>query len=204
MTLSLSTTGEKISCKELTGWLYPEGYCLDWQECDEAPEQNSLSMQQSFYGAYCMDANKALYNLGFSKPEGISSSVNFLWSVSASYISFLTLNPDLELVREKMELKPDPAEAERLIENAPFMNGNEYLTAEWIVQQWGKLHGVFISELTSYQGKVSDYFADKNPAIHRLAVFSSIWLKTKTQITRLRLWQPISGMTNTENQSTFP
>ncbi|NLO38470.1 MAG: DEAD/DEAH box helicase [Ruminiclostridium sp.] len=205
MTLSLSTTGEKISCKELTGWLYPEGYCLDWQECDEAPEQNSLSMQQSFYGAYCMDANKALYNLGFSKPEGISSSVNFLWSVSASYISFLTLNPDLELVREKMELKPDPAEAERLIENAPFMNGNEYLTAEWIVQQWGKLHGVFISELTSYQGKVSDYFADKNPAIHPVGrVFFHLVENKNSDNPFAFMATYSSGMTNTGKSKHLP
>ncbi len=148
-------------------WLEPEGYGLDWQKTDGAVEKDALFLQETFYDRYREDDSIALYELGFSRPSGtVTPGVRFLWSISAAFVKFLTRTPDIEETREKTEFIAEFDEAEQLISNAPFMNGYKYMTPEWIIKEWKKLHEVFITEIENYPGKVADYLTEKNPAIH--------------------------------------
>lgn len=75
------------------------------------------------------DKWKALYNIGFEeKPEWLDKTGCFLYQVADRFQFELTRQPDLELVRENIDLIPDADTLEHLLNSVPFTLGSEYVT----------------------------------------------------------------------------
>ena len=105
---------------------------------------------------------QALYDLGFEeKPKWLDAAGSFLYQTADQFQRWLTSQPDLELLRDKIQLKPDEEITERLLHSVPFALGSEHIGAAWISGIFEELRKVFAQEITEFQGSVSLYLADK-------------------------------------------
>ncbi len=109
------------------------------------------------------DRFAALYQLGFSEDEDwFSPSMRYLFRVSDAFIRNLTNLPELELVRENAQVRPDADTMETLIRGLPYATGTEQVGAAWIEDVFQKLLAVYKLELSRYTGPVGMYLTEKN------------------------------------------
>lgn len=105
----------------------------------------------------------ALYEAGIGEVPGkVSPAALFLYRVSAKFFQCLTDLPELELARERAEVKLSENDASELLSCAPFAIGSEYLTEEWLRKVFRKLKEIFAEEIQNYTGTVSMYLTEKN------------------------------------------
>ncbi len=159
--------GHDVENNELVVQIQQDGFELDWQEAVGKPDDSQVSAQENLYCIYRDDPYKALLFLGFSNPAiSMPDSVRFLGFIAAAFVKTLSRNPDIEFLREKVVVKLEEDEIERILRNAPYMNGAEHLNRNWIDHVWYKLNEVFSIEIKEYKGRVTDFFASHSPGIH--------------------------------------
>ena len=145
------TTAEKLR------FIFTEkNFTLDLQ--DALTSEEILEWKQRFES----DRYQALYDLGFEeKPDWLDAAGGFLYQTADQFQRWLTSQPDLELLREKIQLKPDEEIVERLLHSVPFALGSEHVNTSWISRIFDELRKVFAHEIADFQGSVSLYLADK-------------------------------------------
>lgn len=130
------------------------GYYPDTSTAGEAAE-----WQQKFE----RDAANALYQLGLEElPEGSHPTARFLYNLSNAFFKTLTDIPELELVREKVKIKPSEDTMEELMRMAPYAVGAEHIQPKWIRGQFKKLGDIFAAEIMAYDGTVEMYLTEKS------------------------------------------
>ncbi len=84
-------------------FLYTQGgFVLDRQEGEFSKEV------MTWIKRFNDDRYQALYDLGFKeKPAWLDASGSFLYRLTDRFQKELTRQPDLELVREKLDIQPD-------------------------------------------------------------------------------------------------
>lgn len=154
--------------KELIAIIKPDGHFeLDWQEYSNITKEHEEPYQDVFYKNYLKDPVEALFFCGFqTETINFSPSVRFVKSIAEHFIRAISRNPDLEVAREKARFDFDEAEKVRLLENAPYMTGYEYLNRTWLSAVWESLHTVFTEKLTGHKGSVADFLSSFNAGIH--------------------------------------
>lgn len=132
----------------------------------EDGEKSSLenqNEQQIWYQRFTADKYLALYQMGFlARVSFLSPSIEYLHRISVLMMRHISSSPDVELVREDLEVSPNADEVETLIQEVPFVNGGEFVNREWILELWGKLFSCFQKEIKEYDGTVAAYFAENN------------------------------------------
>jgi SNF2 family DNA or RNA helicase len=153
--------------KELVVQILPDGFAVDWQETAGDVDVAQVSTQEDLYSKFHEDRYRALFMLGFSNlPRTMPDSIRFLGLVSAAFVMMLSRTSNLEVLRDKVVIDPDEVEIKRLLQIAPYMHGAEYLSAAWMARVWSGLNDAFSTEISAYQGTVSEFFNSHNPAIH--------------------------------------
>lgn len=94
-------------------------------------------------------------------PKNASLSGRFLYRAGEAFFEKLTDLPELELAREQVVVEPDEEETHKLLAEAPFVIGAEYLNEEWIRTLFQRLQRVFAEEITAYDGTVEMYLTEK-------------------------------------------
>jgi non-specific serine/threonine protein kinase len=113
-----------------------------------------------------LDKYRAVYELGFKDREPwFSVSLTFLYDLACEFINSLTRQPDLEILREHMELTPTDEECALYIDRMPFMSGMEFVTPEWICNFWKQLNTIFVDDLKNFEGSVQAYLTLHNDKI---------------------------------------
>jgi hypothetical protein len=126
-------------------------------------DETSGEKNDALYDAFIAGRYGALFELGFpARPEGGSSSLDFLYRLASSFVDTLTDRSDLQLVRESVSVLPDDVTCEKLMRVRPFCPGAEYISRSWIEKQFVQLNVVFSKELASFQGTAADYLSEKN------------------------------------------
>lgn len=147
----------------LKAFFKPNGFSVDLVEtkkCDGVKEQ------QIWYECFSKATYPALYHLGFQiKETWMSSSIRYLHRISELLIHKISTQPDLELMRYEVEAHLTDEEVANLIDEVPYVNGNEYINREWINQLWNTLFEVFQKEVVNYKGSMMTYFAEYNANI---------------------------------------
>lgn len=152
---------------ELVAQIQQDGFELDWQETAEKPDTSNLSVQEEIYRRFLADPYKALLFLGFSDhATSMPDSVRFLGLIATAFVKTLSRSPDIEVLRESVVVELDEEESERIMRSAPYMNGAEYLSLEWIRGIWSQLNDMFAMEIRAYRGRVADFLAGQSPGIH--------------------------------------
>ncbi|MFA5384828.1 MAG: DEAD/DEAH box helicase [Eubacteriales bacterium] len=159
---------KKIINKELIVIIQAQGsFELDWQITAEQPAGSHLAFQEELYRHFWENAGEALIFLGFAdKRTSMSESLHYLRQIAAAFVKKLTQNPEIEVLRGKIVVEIAGEEIQQFLQNAPFLNGAEYLNQAWLEDLWGKLHQAFRTLIQAYQGSVGDFFAAYNPDIH--------------------------------------
>jgi len=153
--------------KELIALIQQESFEFDWQETEELLTKEQILVQKEAYSRFTESPYAALFYLGFSDQSvTMTDSVNFLRNIAAAFIKALSRIPDIEFLREKTVIKPKAEAIEHILNNAPYLNGIEYLGQDWVTRLWSELNNIFSTELRTYEGSVSDYFTSKSLGIH--------------------------------------
>ena len=106
---------------------------------------------------------KALYDLGFEGFSGKTESPSFafLRFVAESFVEALTNVPEIELVREKLNVQPDEDIQTRILSSIPFVLGAEFIDCQWIKAIFTRLSDQFRQEITAFDGPVAAYISGK-------------------------------------------
>lgn len=106
---------------------------------------------------------KELYHLGQrERPEGLSPSVLYLYTVAEAFFRALTSLPELELLRERARALLCEEETARLLQAVPFVIGAEYVNRAWLEGLFLRLNEVFSEEIGAYSGTVAFYLAEQS------------------------------------------
>lgn len=136
-------------------------FYLDVQSVTDAGDRDKW---QEWFVA---DRYKALYRMGFEeKPTELTATGNFLYLVADSFMKALTSLPELELAREKVEVRATAETVEFLLKAVPFAIGAEYITKEWISGIFRKLLEIYTEEISQYSGTVEMYLTEKSQHLH--------------------------------------
>lgn len=116
---------------------------------------------------FAADKYGALYQMGFArKPEGLTATGNFLYLVADSFMKTLTSLPELELMRENVQVRAATETEDFLLKAVPFAIGAEYITEKWINGIFRQLLEIFRSEISQYNGTVEMYLTEKSQHLH--------------------------------------
>lgn len=140
----------------LNAYFTPEGFLID-------DVYEPLDTLKTWKEAFDNDKYKTLFHLGFlNKENWFSPSIEYLHHISETLIKKLSQQPEIELVRELVEVELTEDKLYELKEKIPFVIGMEYVDDDWILNIWESLLDVFKSEIKVYDGAVARYFADYN------------------------------------------
>ena len=112
---------------------------------------------------FISDKYKTLLEVGLSPASGGESpSFAFLKRLSGYFIKAVQNNPDLEVLRDKVQIELSEENYEELEMTIPFGIGTENISRAWIALQVMKLSSVFTAGLRDYQGTAGMYLTELN------------------------------------------
>ncbi|MGH4120785.1 DEAD/DEAH box helicase [Clostridium sp.] len=151
----------KDQSKELIVIFKQEGFFeLDFQMTSEKFSEDQIVIQQEINNRFVKNHNEGVFFLGFlEKTDGLSESLTYLRHIIATFIKKLSMNPDIEILREKTIVDIEKDEIKALLDIAPYLTGSEYLSDEWIERLWQKLNNSFAEIIGAYIGSIADFFS---------------------------------------------
>lgn len=125
------------------------------------------NFQEKWSESFKENKFKALFYLGFySKVNYMSSSLHFLYLISDLFIQKIAQQPDMEFLRENIDIELSKDETQSMINQVPFVNGVEHVNSSWIHKIWIRLHHVYKQEIKDYPGTVSGFLTEHNSGIN--------------------------------------
>ena len=106
------------------------------------------------------------FPLALEKKGSFSPSAQFWLGFTRHFIESIRLDPAVEELREKCRVTLGQDKVKEFLDEAPFMQGGEYLNEECLFTQWNQLQNHFSNELKSFKGRVKEYFLNLNPEVH--------------------------------------
>ena len=131
-------------------WFVEDGFYRERIDGKDKPEEEEARFIDLYQNAF------------LECPAGTDSTGRFLLQVAAGFIEDLTGEPDLELMREDIEVELPSDREEQLLSGVPFAIGSEFVTAEWLTVLYGRLRDVFADEIRDYDGTVAYYLSEKS------------------------------------------
>jgi len=139
---------------------------LDWQITAEQMDSGQLAFQEEAYKRFLKNANEALIFLGFSdRTVPMSDSLHYLRLIGYSFVKKLSMNPDIEVLREKIVIEIEEEEIKQLLQKAPYLRGAEHLNETWLKQAWENLNLTFCNIIQNFKGRVGDLFVTYNSSV---------------------------------------
>lgn len=122
--------------------------------------------QALWYVRLASDPWKELYHLGFTADTSwMRPSAAYLHRIAEHLIRRISSCPELELMRDDLEVPLTDSEMETLLEVMPFANGAEFINRKWLLDAWDHLFSCYQEEIREYDGTVSAYFAEYQSGI---------------------------------------
>ena len=119
------------------------------------------------YKKYLDDHNKMFFYYGFlEEPKKMSVSMKFLHNISSKFIKSLSKTPTIELSRKQTVITPKADEIVEILDNVPFVIGQEFINEYWIKQIYESLSEVFSKEIGAYTGTVAEFLHEHNSNIN--------------------------------------
>jgi len=140
---------------------------LEWEDPAETIGKSRHLLQGEIHKRFESDGDLWLMFLGFSDPKvRLSASLDFWRGFAALFAAKLAATPDLEELRQGVDIEATADEIQAHLERAPLMTGAEYLTADLLGRIWAGLKRDFEQELASYRGSVADFIKACSPKVH--------------------------------------
>lgn len=147
--------------QKLNAYFLPQGFAIDEvnTDCEEMIKEWEKRFNEHKY--------EALFHLGFmEKYHWFSPALEYLYKIANLIIEKLSQQPDIELVRENVELPLLDEEYNNLLEKIPFAIGMEHVNTQWLTSLRDELLSVFKAEITIFDGTVARYFAEYSSNIN--------------------------------------
>jgi non-specific serine/threonine protein kinase len=110
---------------------------------------------------------EALLHLSFlENQKWFSPMLKYIHSISEVFLEHLIRSSGIEALRDQVEVPLTDDLIHSFIDQKPFIIGNEFITSDWVCNQWNKLLLTYQKEISEYSGSVSNYFDTKNPNLH--------------------------------------
>ena len=114
--------------------------------------------------AFSQNAAQGLLYLGSAE---VSTPLPPAWAFwrdfARSFVHRLCANPDLEALRERVQIAPPSEELEWLLAMLPPLLGAEYVNLEMLLERWGDLARTFQTEIAAFDGTVQDWLQRRHP-----------------------------------------
>jgi non-specific serine/threonine protein kinase len=150
--------------------LLPDGSLKLEQDAKSRKQtKSSTLLQQEIFSVYKKDRGNWLLFLGFSDAEvSLSDSLDFWRRFSALFVHHLRLTPDLEELRQRVEISLPEPELAKLLETLPPMIGGEYINSRLLSTFWSTLNRSFATSIEQFSGSVAEFIHHYSPHAHLL------------------------------------
>ncbi len=156
--------------QQLEAILFPDhSLHLEWGTAGERIGKSTKLLQQEIFSLYEQDPGNWLLFLGLSDPSvHLSSSLDFWRRFSRIFVRHLRLTPDLEELRQRVQVSLAREELDRLLERVPPMIGGEYLSLELLQASWSALNRSFSAAIENFAGTIAEFIHHYSPNSHLL------------------------------------
>ncbi len=114
--------------------------------------------------AFADGSGAGLFHLGAVEATSLLQPTHaFFRDLARNLVTTLCAQPDLEEIRDAIDLAPRPERLEELARAAPPMRGAEYVTPESLGHLWKAAQAWFRHDLAGHRGTVASYLHTKNP-----------------------------------------
>jgi len=153
---------------QLSAHIYYNGkLTFEFEATQNQLSNEQKSLEKKIYSFYKEDLHSALFFLGsLDRSIRLSPSVEFWQKYSHEFVEKLRLSPDIEVEREKLTIPIDTIFLSEMMEQIPFSQGAEYLTAAWLEECWDGINVFYQSQIKYFKGSVESFFQQFSPRIH--------------------------------------
>ena len=189
--------------QELHAVIMPQGTLqLEWAATPERVNKGQHILQQEAFNKFEAAPSEALLYLGFcDNTVPLSESLSFWRKFCGLFAEKLRLTPDIEVSRHKIELPLDKARLYGILENAPLMDGTEYLGIELLENIWQGLQSEFHKQIKAYKGTVADFIRTLSPQVHLVGRVYFHLVESKKESVPFAFLATYSTAVNKEGQS---
>lgn len=147
--------------------LSPDGR-LFFSHSPQASDGKSHALSE-LYQSFALGQGNGLLLLAFlEKGAQWSASLGFWKSYAEKFLSAVRQTDGLEQQRQSLRIAFPEEFADALIQSAPPLPGGEYLQPGVFYDLWCAMNQALVTDLSSWQGTVKEYFAARNPAWHQV------------------------------------
>lgn len=140
---------------------------IDFQTKKGKLSERERNIQQDIINRFKENENNGMFSLGFLEAgEGLSESLNYLRFLIGSFTKKLSMDPDIEVYRDKAVVGIEEKEIKELLDSSPYLTGSEHLTTKWIEEFWKNLNNSFSDMIKDYKGSVAEFFSSFNSNIN--------------------------------------
>ncbi|HEY7954512.1 MAG TPA: ATP-dependent helicase, partial [Polyangia bacterium] len=115
--------------------------------------------------AFARGAGHGLLQLGLDElGSELPPELAYFRELARGFLTAACARPELETLRDKIDVTPPEGALERLYDAAPPMLGSEYLTTAVLAQLWSETQAALRVELREIKGSVQAYLHARSPA----------------------------------------
>lgn len=143
---------------ELVVAITADGFDLDWRESEPSLSMELTQIQNELHVKFQQNPDWFFFELQ-SVPRNLplSDSLQFLIQISDEFFEAVARTPDLEQLRESVQIDLYDDLTQRLMDSAPYLEGSEFLTSQWLQNIWNHLCYIFATAIQSYSGSVEEF-----------------------------------------------
>lgn len=154
--------------KELTVVVLPDQNIeLEWQDAESPINKGQELLQNELYNRFRGDFNSFLLFLSFcSQSVPLSAGLDFFRKFTGLYVKKLSRVPNLEALRDSVDIVLIKEEVDDFVQSFPFLIGIEYVNALFFESIWLKLDTIFKSKIKNYKGSVEEFIKTFSTDVH--------------------------------------
>ena len=159
-----------VSATQLNAAVLADGCVqLEWGVASGKIAKSTTLLQQEIFNVYDSAGSNWLLYTGFADTAvSLSPSLDFWRRFSAIFVHQLRLTPDLETVRDQVQISPPATQLSELLQSLPAMAGGEYVNTELLCSLWLQLNKIFVTQIAEFSGTVAEFIQRYSPASHLL------------------------------------
>ncbi len=141
--------------------LSPQNVLYLHEEADrvDLPAEVSVRIERAF----AQDPGEGLFHLGAVEVDtALPAPFAFFRELGRALVTALREEPELEALREAVDVAPRPEDLQALAASAPPMRGAEYVTPEGLAELWQGAQSFFRRDIAGYKGTVASYLHARN------------------------------------------
>jgi superfamily II DNA or RNA helicase len=171
MERAMKTTDEMEEAlnRELQAAVMPDGApVLEWTDASARMPEATRRFQEKIYDRYETGSDGDwLLLLAFSGgAPRLHPSLEFFRDVAVRFGRKATRTPDLEEIRENVEVRFPAEERREVLDRVPDMAGAEYIGDALLLDIWGRLHRAFAEAVRDCDGTVEAFIQGFSPDLH--------------------------------------